>query len=296
MVEPLPPPLHASPTAASPRKRTRPAEQATPEVAERQQRRASGSMPFLLADPYASPSPIERTRDGDRKRRSQSHSQPRPLLRPPAFMDNAEPELDAAKALTSMLGSAIANDTNSDTDDDGRGERKRYSIPIASSRSYPELDTKLHAQSFALQQSPLASSPSFGTPHASSSISAARGGHLRTPSSHDRHRIPSGSTDTSPDDGPAAEDEDKKAAELMIFLAHSPSPMRRTPVTQATAQPSRLVNARVLFGDGGSEPPGKSALAHSSIPSPPAPAHELQSAPGYKTWLGPGPERGEEVS
>lgn len=55
---------------------------------------------------------------------------------------------------------------------------------------------------------------------------------------------------------PEPGEEDRSAADLMMFLAHSPSPLRKAARTAAPASPG---TARVLFGDG--EKLGKSNLA-----------------------------------
>lgn len=74
--------------------------------------------------------------------------------------------------------------------------------------------------------------------------------------------------------GPKNENEDKDAADLMLFLAHSPSP-----VTRVKPSPSRLNEvrgtARVLFQDSDGEKP-KEVRAHSNLASAPPITNALE--------------------
>jgi hypothetical protein len=74
-------------------------------------------------------------------------------------------------------------------------------------------------------------------------------------------------------------EEYKNAAELMMFLAHSPSPMKRfNPGARAPASPT---TARVLFADGEAKV-GKSNLAM----APPITAQGNDLRDGFGEWLG----------
>ncbi len=236
--QPLPPPSHSRyPTSpVSPNKR-RAADPGEPRIVANGHghRRASSSMSssYVYTDPYPS-SPVRELREGEKKRRSQSHSH-HPSR-------TTTQDVDAAKALTSMLGSTSR-----------RSSTQAPLLPPVATTSLP-LPTSPHHPPRPRAYS-VTASPDFPSPRPSSS----RPSDLRTPSSHTRNRI---SSDLS-EDAERGED-DKTAAELMMFLAHSPSPMKRFALSAARTSGT----ARVLFADGDEAAGGKVAQ-HSKLAAPP---------------------------
>lgn len=223
--QPLPPPSAGSngngrypmsPTSpSSPRKRSRedggsahfnPAQQRigvlqhqqqSPRQGMNGQHRRSSSTAF---HPSTTASPLRQFKEGEKKKRSHSHS-----------IHATRQDVDAAKALTFMLGSS------------GGEHENQFGPPLnaAASSSLPIPPTgsgKAQSTFRARAQSEINISPrkKAGTPPA----------------------------------GGAGETDDKTAADLMLFLAHSPSP-----VTRVAPSPARLNEvkgaARVLFADSG---------------------------------------------
>ncbi|WVQ73807.1 hypothetical protein IAR50_003388 [Cryptococcus sp. DSM 104548] len=254
--QPLPPPSHGNypPSPSSPMKRSR--EDDHPEAP-----RPSGhgfSYPMALASPgarrvnghrrassslsgqtldkrmLAGPSSPLRTRfEGpDKKKRSHSHSTHHRSRRD----ETTSQDVDAAKALTFMLSSGSS--------DDGGGSMSRQS---SSEAILPVPD------SFA---SPIPTSPTARPRRLSttSNQTTPRAADLRTPNSHARSRLQPGSGSSAERDRP---EEDKTAAELMMFLAHSPSPMKSAKrgaapgggAPDSPSRPSLGAAARVLFAD-----------------------------------------------
>ncbi|ODO09251.1 hypothetical protein I350_02851 [Cryptococcus amylolentus CBS 6273] len=248
--QPLPPPSHGNypPSPSSPMKRSReddhpeaprpsghgftyPMSLASPGAKRvNGHRRASSSLSGHTLDRrmMAGPSSPLRTKfEGhEKKRRSHSHSTHDRSRRE----GTTSQDVDAAKALTFMLGSGS---------EDGGGSMSRQS---SSEAILPVPD------SFA---SPIPTSPSANPRRLGmqSNQTTPRAGDLRTPSSHARSRVPPGSGSSAERDRP---EEDKTAAELMMFLAHSPSPMKsakRGGPPDSPNRPSLGAAARVLFAD-----------------------------------------------
>lgn len=242
-------------------------------------RRASSSissLPFLGADPYPS-SPL-RPKKGAKKR-SQSHSNARER---PTTQD-----VDAARALTFMLESArsptsptATNGRLPDLPHPGQPGPRLPPLQHANNISPP----RQRAQSFAAEPrdpseharvAPMGP-PGLRTPSShtrgrgtsiDSSASFREGFWQVHPPSNGKPRPPPPSTDrereqrehdrqrererdrSDRDDENMADrpDDDKKAVELMMFLASSPSPARKRPSTDIST--SFGSTARVLFSE-----------------------------------------------
>jgi hypothetical protein len=158
-------------------------------------------------------SPLRHFRDGEKKRRSYSHS----------VQPNTLQDVDAAKALTFMLGS-------------GSPTQHTFGPPLSAPSLAPINESKhVRAQSDA---------------------------------THAPRRVKS---NTPPKSGAKTDDTD--AADLMLFLAHSPSPVTRV-------KPSRVNEirgtgaARVLFQDDGPKEP----RVHSNLASAPPITNNLDEA------------------
>ncbi|WWC60137.1 uncharacterized protein I303_102701 [Kwoniella dejecticola CBS 10117] len=196
-----------------------------------------------------------------KKKRSQSHSHAHHSYR--RQTPTTSQDVDAAKALTHMLSSGGL----SDDDVHLSGSSRRQSglsaplLPAMGSQSLPIPEAFQRNGSTSPSLLPLKLQPaSAGTPRLGG-VSE----DLRTPSSHTRHQIPdSGSSTTTLEQRDRGE-EDKNAAELMMFLAHSPSPMKRVNTdersdtklnseTNTNAKPSFGMAARVLFADSDTPP------------------------------------------
>lgn len=214
--QPLPPPSSGrypvTPISpSSPRKRTRDAE---PSIFQQQQQ-SPRSVPAGASGHRRSSStavhpasPLRHFKEGEKKRRSYSHS----------VQPNTRQDVDAAKALTFMLGSGSPTQQTFGPALD--------SLPVSESK---------HARSDAPR------------------------------------RVKSNTPPKSA--GPKTDDTD--AADLMLFLAHSPSP-----ITRVKPSPSRLNEvrgsgaARVLFQDDGP----KEARGHSNLASAPPITNSLDEA------------------
>ncbi|WRT65543.1 uncharacterized protein IL334_002488 [Kwoniella shivajii] len=209
-----------------------------------------------------------------KKKRSQSHSTHMINRR----KDNSSSlttsqDVDAAKALTYMLQSSSSSGIS---DDDLplplQSNSRRNSNVIMNGLSAPAMtknDRLTNSlpipEAFARNGS---TSPSLrpGALQLPLSINTTP----RSKDSNTRNRLPdSGSTTTSVDQ---RGEEDKNAAELMMFLAHSPSPMKRfsgqnapEPESPTNFRPSLGAAARVLFADDDSRP----AASTSRFPSQP---------------------------
>ena len=160
-------------------------------------------------------------------------------------------DVDAAKALTSMHGSRGSFSSE-------RGAQMRASLlpPIATNS--------------------LLRSPDIPPPRASSATSspdrslayvqpASRPADLCTPSSHARSQVASNSSTPTHEAGPLEDrkEEDNTAAELMMFLAHSPSPLKRpNPSTPARTMGDA---ARVLFAEPLEVGSGAKVAQHSNL-------------------------------
>lgn len=212
--QPLPPPSRGYPASpGSPLKRSRQDDDFKPpsrpmDRVNGHARRASGSNHPI--------SPIEQVKRREKKR-SQSHSHAR---LPPTTQD-----FNAARALTEMLGSGSPSAVSPSS-------FRRSSV--AGNTSAPST-TSHRSQIHAHSSLPLP--PAFDTepPRRASSVTSGRSSHPPPPP-------PPRSPRSQPDD------EDTNAAELMMFLAHSPSP-----ATQPHDPPMRSVGgaARVLFAEDG---------------------------------------------
>ncbi|WWD16673.1 hypothetical protein CI109_101103 [Kwoniella shandongensis] len=282
--QPLPPPSHGRyPTSpSSPKKRSRTEEHpeaprlylngsGQPLTSPNQSlkgsgpghRRASSSMSGQTLDRVMQAGPSSPLRYGfqeggsnGKKKRSQSQSTHQRQRRDVTTSQ----DVDAAKALTFMLGSGGS--------EEGGSMSRRNSqlsaplLPSLATQSLPIPEAFRHDSGSSL-------SPTL-RPRALSqhSNSTPRPADLRTPSSHARSRLPpdSGSSNSEMD----REEEDKDAAELMMFLAHSPSPMKSlrgyAPGQHEPGSPTRPslgAAARVLFADADDEKP--------KLPSPLSP-------------------------
>ena len=242
MWQPLPPPSHSRtpngdgyPSApCSPLKRSRVDEDdrfsppPKPQV-NGHARRASGSAALLhqSCHPHAQ-SPIALIRSSE-KRRSNSQSYPRS---PPTTQD-----VDAAKALTSMLGSGSPGPAESHHRHVRRSSAQNPLLPPLATTSSLPLTLSFEPPGKARAKSAAPKRPSPPNGH---DVHHAHGQPTHDHShSHSHSQSP---RNTAPDDA------DKDAAELMMYLAHSPSPMKKTPAPS----PSRMMGgaARVLFADG----------------------------------------------
>lgn len=192
--------------------------------------------------PYMNPaSPLGYIREGERKKRSQIHSTHRSR-----GGDTTTQDVDAAKALTSMLESGRDSPRGSPIQAPALSTLGSTSLPI------PQLNQ-------SLTQPLRRSSSDLLTP-------------IKTPS-----RRVNGGLSLPPafaEDGEGERgDEDKSAAELMMFLAHSPSPAKAARRSSPPRSPSRISGAaRVLFAD--TPPPlpllesgdeGSKVKAHSNL-------------------------------
>ncbi|KAK4686891.1 hypothetical protein P7C73_g3236, partial [Tremellales sp. Uapishka_1] len=230
--QPLPPPSRFPQSPASPNKRSRMEDEDQPfrpspkYPSQPHHRRASSSaMAFLQADPR----PSSPGHSDLKKKRSKSHSH--------RDRGTTIQDVDAAKALTYMLGSSSPR-------------TERQSPAVASSALLPS-----HS--------------------------------LPLPTSHNRQPRPRAHSTHSPERPfhrpPPAEssergEDDKTAAELMMYLAHSPSPMKKFPSVDAP-RPSLGGAARVLFPDGEKSPTadlfGSKVHHHSNLAlAPPLTAHD----------------------
>ncbi|WVR03975.1 hypothetical protein IAU60_000974 [Kwoniella sp. DSM 27419] len=216
-----------------------------------------------------------------KKKRSTSHSTPR------SKAITTSQDVDAAKALTFMLGSGGLSE-----DDEGASRSRRDSqlsqmsaplLPALGSRSLPipEAFTRSGSTSPTLQPRKLGRAGSMSTP---------RPADLRTPSSHARAYVAPDTSSTASEAD--RREEDKDAAELMMFLAHSPSPMKRfegrAPGSEpssptAAYRPSLGAAARVLFAD--DEKP--SASAKSVTPGTSVPGADHAKGPANGTVFAP---------
>ena len=241
--QPLPPPRNGSPitSPSSPRKRSRTDDDGFPDDLVRypspngrhspsvpgpsrhgHARRASGSA-FL----HAPLSPLGGSARWER--RSQSTSQHR--------LSPTSQDVSAAKALTSMFESGSPKASPRRTSGHGR----HASLPNGALLPPISTDLARHRpkEISPPRLSPLGISPTF-----------------TTPSSNARKR----SAESSKDDKDT-DDADKDAAELMMFLAHSPSPARTLHAPQSPSRAHREGSAgyaspkaaRVLFADGPSD-------------------------------------------
>ena len=201
--QPLPPPSGGkypnSPLSpSSPRKRSRDQLEQLPHrsIFQQQQGMPRSAYPPMPGHRRSSStilqpaSPLRPFKQGEKKRRSYSHS----------TQSTTRQDVDAAKALTSMLGSG------SPTQASFRGRPDSPFAPDAESSSRARAQSEMHM------------SP---------------------------RRVKS---NTPPKSTEGKDTEDKDAADLMLFLAHSPSP-----ITRVKPSPSRLNEvrgaARVLFQD-----------------------------------------------
>lgn len=172
-------------------------------------RRASSAamMAYLSHDPY----PVQSGGRIRKEKRSQSHSH------------TTTQDVDAAKALTAMLGGGgSANGTNGTPFMPGTPPR--------------------HRSSSAQRRAPSTAPPR---------PSRRSGSTTREYDPADRLRVDASAANRH-------EDEDTDAAELMMFLAHSPSAAgtrRYSPLSDSASSSSMGGAARVLFADGPHDPP-----------------------------------------
>ena len=199
--QPLPPPSRGYPVSpSSPLKRSRTDEDGQPTP------NGKGHGHVRTGSSHHHPqSPVGQVKFGQ-KRRSQSYSHHRVPSTPSTKQD-----VDAAKALTEMLGSGSRNSTPTGRDRDS--DTRRRSTQLNGHASLPMPPTFERSSPSRPRSSSMAPSPS-------------------PKSKRDKKNV---------------DDEDKNAAELMMFLAHSPSPATRT-----AAEPTRALGsaARVLFAEG----------------------------------------------
>lgn len=188
----------------------------------------------------------------ERKKRSQSQST-HYRDRVPTEQTTSQ-DVDAAKALTFMLGGG--------SEDGGSMSRRSSSslLPAAETSSLPLPD------SFA-NSAPL--SPTMSSRRLSQQTTP-RPTVARTPNSHARSNLLRNSGVSNDDKRP---EEDQDAAELMMFLAHSPSPLKsaRKSVPAESAdlpdKPSFGAAARVLFAEEDKVKPPLHSILGSSLPS-----------------------------
>lgn len=216
-------------------------------------RRASSSVTnpsYVYTDPYPS-SPLRELREGEKKRRSYSHSH-----HPRQRSETTVQDVDAAKALTSMLGSGSSSQGS-----DSSGRRTFMQAPLLPATSSTSLPIPTSPQYFPAR--PRATSVTLTPETTSPRPPSSRPSNLRTPSSHTRSRMFADTSDET-DRG----EEDNSAAELMMYLAHSPSPMKRS---NPSAFPVRTTGgaARVLFADAGEAAGGVTVTQHSNLASAP---------------------------
>lgn len=179
-------------------------------------------------------------REEGKKKRSQSHSQ------------TTRQDVDAAKALTFMLGSG------SPRSESGSKMARAGSMQAPPVPTYPPA----FSDSPGPLSRPVSRRPSGSgqaiDPHASLPAARSPLGPPLSPTSRPRAR-PHAQTNGEAPNGPllngplAAErgEDDKNAAELMMFLAHSPSPMKRDDSSSSYSSNSRAsgIPARVLFSE-----------------------------------------------
>ncbi|OXM75492.1 hypothetical protein C364_06903 [Cryptococcus neoformans Bt63] len=188
----------------------------------------------------------------ERKKRSQSQSTYYRDRVPTE--ETTSQDVDAAKALTSMLGGG-----SEDGGSMSRGSSNSL-LPAAETNSLPL------PESFA-NSAPL--SPTMSSRRLSQQTTP-RSTVARTPSSHARSNLLRNSGVSNDDKRP---EEDQNAAELMMFLAHSPSPLKSAgksvPVESADlpAKPSFGTAARVLFAEEDKVKPPLHFTLGSSLPS-----------------------------
>ncbi|KAK6907183.1 hypothetical protein I203_101173 [Kwoniella mangroviensis CBS 8507] len=184
-----------------------------------------------------------------KKKRSYSHSNSNYINRKVVATTTSQ-DVDAAKALTHMLSSGgLSDDGLGDT---STGSSSKLAAPfLLSSHSLPIPEAFKRDRSSS-PTIPSASPSKLPTPKGGIGRTTSISINTKTPNSHTRHKIPdSGSstgTTTAPGTGGRTREEDKNAAELMMFLAHSPSPMK-TVHSQEDDRPSLGMAARVLFAD-----------------------------------------------
>ncbi|WVO18042.1 hypothetical protein L204_105740 [Cryptococcus depauperatus] len=288
--QPLPPPSRGnySISPSSPLKRARTDEHSRPlesgrsyplilaspndrATSGRSHRRASTSISGQTLDRriLSGPSsPLQpRFENGRGKKRSHSHSV---HYRMP-YQETTSQDMDAAKALTFMLGGGS---------EDG-GSMSRHHSPSL----LPSVETEMLPVPDAFTSAPMSPSQSARQPGQHHSLPRS---NLRAQSSHARSRFPSNSERPTKDERP---EEDNTAAELMMFLAHSPSPLKSDvkSATEETAQsPTRQtfgVASRVLFTDDGQTKPSPACLdtLPSSTSVPPTGSNTLPSLSHIKT-------------
>ncbi|ORX36286.1 hypothetical protein BD324DRAFT_628170 [Kockovaella imperatae] len=208
-------------------------------------RRASGS-----AHPYPPPSPLGPSTRFER--RSQSTSQPIAPQSPVTYQD-----VNAAKALTSMFESGSPKPTPRQPSASSTGPNRtvgrhaRHASlpngssllpPIATDLSRPPSSSSKDTTTSPPRHSPLATSPSIIASSTNGVPAPPRKGSSDTVISETTRSV----RNTTPPDAA-----DKDAAELMMFLAHSPSPARtmRSPSRMTREGSGHNGAARVLFAD-----------------------------------------------
>ncbi len=227
---------------------------------------SSMNAPPSLTSPPPPPPPPRQTglMEQRKKQRSQSHSGFH-LEREGLPLSTDEMDLDAATALTSMLGSGSGRGASpspvrptfgdrfgGEVDGDHHGRNPLSNLALRNSAAVNS-HLKPRSQSFAavspsFPSSKLSPSISHGIPQPYSPISQTPSSHARGGSSITHGNRRASTSSNAFDD--ESEDEDKKAAELMIFLAHSPSPMRnakKRTVTMGNGTPGGI--GRILFED-----------------------------------------------
>ena len=251
--QPLPPPSNGrypmSPVSpSSPRKRSRDeygGEPSTRSIFQQQQQQRpvvplNGSAHAHRRSSstafMASASPLRQFKEGEKKKRSHSHS-----------THTTRQDVDAAKALTFMLGSGHEGS--------GSGSGSGSQSPNRAMFG-PPLDT--------------ATATAKSLPKRENSGSSGEG-EVRGRAQSEIIIPPRRQGKTPPRN---AETDDKAAADLMLFLAHSPSP-----VTRVKPSPNRMNEvkgaARVLFQD--PEPKDiKEPRLHSNLASAPPITNEIE--------------------
>ncbi|RXK41219.1 hypothetical protein M231_01369 [Tremella mesenterica] len=237
--QPLPPPSHSRfpVSPSSPRKRNRDSPpyspHTTPTNTNKNHRRSSSVMlhPISPLRPTRSEIPYGGISTNDTKgskgqkkirSQSQSHSTRRVSIQ----------DVDAANALTSMLAASSVSTNTSPT---------------------PESQT----QSRSSSQNQMISQPRRQTPNTTPRARIRRDRSINSVADEDIDDYPSFREDDDVNQvleneevGKDREEEDKTAAELMMFLAHSPSPMKKSSSTSMmTDRNGNGKVARVLFAD-----------------------------------------------
>lgn len=222
-------------------------------------RRASSSLSGQTLDMRmmaAGPSSPLRYGLEHKERKKRSHSQSIHHRNSVPTEETTSQDVDAAKALTFMLGRG--------SEDGGSMSRQSSSslLPAAETGPLPLPDSFSNSAPL----SPILSSRRL------SQQTTPRSTVTRTPNSHARSNLLRNSGVSNDDRRP---EEDQDAAELMMLLAHSPSPLKSArksaPVDNADlplpAKSSFGAAARVLFAEGDKvKPPLHSSLG-SSLPS-----------------------------